>query len=408
MPLTKLGLHPDLLRGARAMGFVDPTPIQLEAVPVALSGVDMLGCAQTGSGKTAAFAWPILDRILRSPKPGIRALILVPTRELAAQVDTMFRDCGRFTDVRVAVIIGGVGFHGQTKAIADGAQVLVATPGRLLDHLQRGAFKLDRLEILVLDEADRILDMGFLPDIRSILSRLPKNRQTLMFSATLMPEVERVASFTLKNPRRIDIAPPATMAEGISQVVYPVQQTQKAEFLTAWLKATDVRSVLIFTRTRHGADRLLNRLKEKGFSAGLLHAARTQGQRTQAMEAFRKGRIQMLVATDIAARGIDVREISHVVNYDVPRHPEDYVHRVGRTGRAYAIGDAITLMDREEQTFLAHIESFVGVVFPRAILPSFHYTVAPRLEPPKPKTILDVFDKSRRGRSTVKRAFFGP
>jgi len=389
------------------MGFTDPTPIQLEAVPVVLAGADVLGCAQTGSGKTAAFAWPILDRILRSPKPGIRALILVPTRELAAQVDTMFRDCGRFTKVQAAVIIGGVAFHGQKKAIADGAQVLVATPGRLLDHLQRGAFKLDRLEVLVLDEADRMLDMGFLPDIRDILNRLPRNRQTLMFSATLMPEIERVASFTLKNPRRIEIARPATMAEGISQVVYPVQQTQKAEFLVAWLKATEVRSVLIFTRTRHGADRLLRRLKDQNFSAGLLHAARTQGQRTQAMEAFRQGRIQMLVATDIAARGIDVREISHVVNYDVPRHPEDYVHRVGRTGRAYAVGDAVTLMDREEQTFLAHIEKFVGVTFPRAMLPGFSYSVAPRLEPPKPKTMLDVFDKRRRGPGKPKRAFFG-
>ncbi|MBI5244710.1 MAG: DEAD/DEAH box helicase [Elusimicrobia bacterium] len=407
MPFAKLGLHPDLLRGVRAMGFVDPMPIQIEAVPTALSGVDLLGCAQTGSGKTAVFAWAILDRILRQPKPGIRALILAPTRELAAQVETMFRDCGRFTSIRAAVVIGGVGFHGQKKAVAEGAQVLVATPGRLLDHLRRGAFKLDKIEILVLDEADRMLDMGFLPDIRDILSRLPKHRQTMMFSATLMPEVERVASFTLKDPRRIDIAPPATMAEGISQVVYPVQQTQKAEFLAAWLKATEVRSVLVFCRTRHGADRLAKRLKAMNFSVGLLHAARTQGQRTQTMEAFRQGRIRMLVATDIAARGIDVREISHVVNYDVPRHPEDYVHRVGRTGRAYAVGDAVTLMDREEQSFLTHIERFVGVVFPRALLPGFPYLAPPRLDAPKPKTLLDVFDKSRRGRG-VKRAFFGP
>lgn len=382
------------------MGFTQPTPIQLQAIPLALSGADIMGCAQTGSGKTAAFALPILHFLLKNPKPGLRALVLVPTRELAAQVETVFRDCGRFAPLKVAMVIGGVGYENQQRSIAQGAQILVATPGRLLDHLSRGNFRLDKVEHLVLDEADRMLDMGFLPDIREILRRTPRERQTMLFSATLAPEVENIASFALRHPRRVEISRPTSTAEGISQVVYPVRQPQKAEFLIALLKATQMRSVLIFCRTRRGADRLLKRLGQTGFSTGILHASRTQGQRTAAMEDFRKGRIQILVATDIAARGIDVRHISHVINYDVPQHPEDYVHRVGRTARAYGVGDAITLMDPEEQTYLSAVERFVGVVFPRAMLPNFPYVIPPVLEPPKPKTFRDI----RWGRRRVARS----
>jgi len=390
MPFSKLGLHPDLVRAVRSMGFTEPTPIQSQAIPLTLQGSDLLGCAQTGSGKTAAFALPILHRLLEHSRPGLRALVIVPTRELAAQVETAFRDCGRYTPFKVAVVIGGVAYHGQRQALSQGAQILVATPGRLLDHLKQGSIRLDGVEQVVLDEADRMLDMGFLPDVRDILSRLPKQRQTMLFSATLAPEVERVAAFTLRDPQRVNISKPTSVAEGISQVVYPVGQQQKAEFLVALLEATQIRSGVVFCRTKHGADRLARRLKERGFSIGVLHANRTQGQRTVAMEAFRKGRIQILVATDIAARGIDVREISHVINYDLPRHPEDYVHRVGRTARAYGVGDAITLMAPEEQPYLTAIERFVGIVFPRAMLPSFPYRVAPLLTPPRPKTFRDM------------------
>ena len=390
MAFSKLGLHPELVRGVRAMGFTEPTPIQLQAIPLAQQGLDLLGCAQTGSGKTAAFALPILHRLLEKPAAGVRAVVIVPTRELAAQVETAFRDCGRFVSFKIAVIIGGVGYHEQRKAVSQGAQILVATPGRLLDLIQQRAVRLEHVEQLVLDEADRMLDMGFLPAIKDILGRLPRQRQTMLFSATLGPEIERVASFALRDPKRVEISKPTSVAEGIRQVVYPVTPQQKTDLLIALLQATQIRSGVIFCRTKHGADRVAHRLKEKGFSIGLLHANRTQGQRTQAMETFRDGRTQILVATDIAARGIDVREISHVINYDLPRHPEDYVHRVGRTARAYGVGDAITLMVPEEQPYLGAIERFVGTVFPRAMLPSFSYSVPPLLAAPKPRSFRDL------------------
>ena len=397
MPFAGLGLHPDLVRGTRAMGWTEPTPIQLKAIPLALRGKDLLGCAQTGSGKTAAFMLPILHHLLEHPRPGPRALVLVPTRELAAQVETSVRDCGRFTKMRSAVIIGGLGYDKQRKAVSEGSEVIVATPGRLLDHLESGAFKLDRVDHLVLDEGDRMLDMGFLPDIRAIIHRVPRARQTMLFSATLVREVEQVAAFALRDAERIEISRPSSTAEGISQVVYPVLQPQKNDLLCALLKDTQMRSVLVFCRTKHRADRLARRLMDQKYSVGVLHADRSQGQRTAAMENFRHGRIRILVATDIAARGIDVREISHVVNYDVPLHPEDYVHRVGRTGRAYAVGDAITFMDPQEQSVITAIEKFVGVVFPRAMLPTFAYAAPPKLEPPKPKTFASIRWRSRRG-----------
>lgn len=405
MKFAKLGLHPDLVRGVRAMGFTEPTPIQTQVIPLALEGVDLLGCAQTGSGKTAAFALPILHHLLQHPRPGPRALVVVPTRELATQVEGMIHDCGRFTPFKVAVIIGGVGYDHQMKAVARGVHVLVATPGRLLDHLRRGNFRLDHIEQLVLDEGDRMLDMGFLPDIRAILHWVPKKRQTMLFSATLLPEIEQVAAFALHNPRRIEISRPTATAEGISQVVYPVFQAQKTDLLVALLRATEMRSVLIFTRTKHRADRLARRLAYLNFSVGLLHSGRTQGDRKSTMEGFRKGLSKILVATDIAARGIDVNKISHVINYDVPHYPKDYVHRVGRTARAYGVGDAITLMDSEEQPFLTAIERFTGVVFPRAILPTFPYIIPPKLTPPKPKSFADV-RWGRRRAAPSRRALF--
>ncbi|MBI4396781.1 MAG: DEAD/DEAH box helicase [Elusimicrobia bacterium] len=382
MPFQQLGLHANLVRAVKAMNFTEPTPIQKGAIPVALQGRDILGCAQTGSGKTAAFALPILQRLLQNPhgdgKPGPRALVLVPTRELAAQVESSFRACAQFTPFKVAVVIGGVGYSGQTKSVSQ-AQILVATPGRLLDHLRQRNFHLDRIEDLVLDEADRMLDMGFLPDIRAILSNLPRERRTQLYSATLQDKVKQVAAFALRDPEQIEIDRPTTVAEGISQILYPVIQSQKAGLLLTLLKETEMKSVLIFTRTKHGADKLARRLIQDGYTVGVLHSNRSQGQRTAAMESFRAGRIQMLVATDIAARGIDVRNISHVINYDVPRFPEDYVHRVGRTARAYGVGDAITLADPGEIPYARAIERFIGFVFPRAVIPDFQYNNPPRL-----------------------------
>lgn len=364
------------------MNFTEPTPIQKSAIPVALTGRDILGCAQTGGGKTAAFALPILHRLLErgrsGPASGPRALVLVPTRELAAQVETAFRSCGRFTPFKLVVVIGGVSYGPQTKAVSQGAEIVIATPGRLLDHLKQGNFRLDAVEELVLDEADRMLDMGFLPDIRAILGRIPRERRTQLYSATLHSQIEQVAAFAMRNPHRVEIERPSSVAEGISQVVYPVIQSQKGELMLTLLKNTEMRSVLVFTRTKHGADRLARRLAQHNYSVGTLHSNRSQNQRTTAMDSFRAGRIQILVATDIAARGIDVRHISHVINFDVPRFPEDYVHRVGRTARAYGVGDAITLMDPAEASYVKDIEKFTGVVFPRAVVPNFQYNNAPQ------------------------------
>jgi ATP-dependent RNA helicase RhlE len=282
--------------------------------------------------------------------------------------------------------MGGVGYDPQRRAVAGGVHVLVATPGRLLDHLQSRAFTLERVDHLVLDEADRMLDMGFLPDIKSIIHRLPTSRQTLLFSATLVPSVEQIAAFALTNPLRIEVARPATVAEGISQVLYPIIQEQKTDLLITLLKNAEMRSVLVFTRTKHGADRLAHRLGQAGYRTEVLHSNRTQRERTDAMDSFREGKSQILVATDIAARGIDVKDISHVINYDVPQHPEDYVHRVGRTARAYGVGDAITLMDPLEQVFVTDVERFTGLVFPRAVVPNFPYKIPPKLVAPTPST----------------------
>jgi ATP-dependent RNA helicase RhlE len=383
MAFDELNLHSDLLRATEALGWKDPTPIQQQAIPPVLEGRDVLGAAQTGSGKTAAFALPILNHLASDPRPGPRVLVLVPTRELAVQVTETFQSLSQFTRFKVATIVGGVGYDQQRKAVSDGVDVVVATPGRLLDHLQNRAFTLARVDHLVLDEADRMLDMGFLPDIKSIIHRVPTDRQTLLFSATLVPEVERIAAFALKDPLRIEVARPATVAEGISQILYPVIQEQKTDLLITLLKNTEMRSVLVFTRTKHGADRLAHRLEKSGYPAEVLHSNRTQRERTEAMDNFKAGKSQILVATDIAARGIDVKDISHVINYDVPQHPEDYVHRVGRTARAYGVGDALTLMDPLEQVHVTDIERFTNLVFPRAVVPNFPYKIAPKLEAPK-------------------------
>ena len=361
------------------MGFSDPTPIQLRAFPIVLAGKDLIGTAQTGTGKTAAFALPILTLLA---EPGaFRCLVLEPTRELAAQVETAFRDYGRFTDLRVSLIHGGVGYGKQREEMARGNDVVVATPGRLLDHMEQGTLKLDTVNILVLDEVDRMLDMGFLPDVRRIVSKVSTDRQTLLFSATLPPEIERLAAGVLREPEVVEIGARRSPAETVTHAVYPVAAEQKFDLLMALLERTNYDSALIFSRTKHGADKIATKLKQAKHSVAVLHSNRTQRERVEALEGFKSGKYEIMVATDIAARGIDVAGVSHVINYDVPEHPEDYVHRIGRTGRAQKVGDAFTLMNGEELPSLQSIERFIGQKIPRLKLEGFPYLYTVLFEP---------------------------
>ncbi len=372
MAFSKLGLSSAMLQGVQAMGYVDPTPIQLRAIPLLLEGRDVIGSAQTGTGKTAAFALPVLQK-LEHNAPGPRFLVLEPTRELAAQVETAIRDFARFTDLRVAVVFGGVGYGRQLEDLKRGVDVLVATPGRLLDHLQRGTCKLNLVQHLVLDEADRMLDMGFLPDVRRILDRCPKERQTMLFSATIPPEIETLIRWAMKNPQTIEIGARRTPAATVKHVIYPVADTQKTDLLLALLEQVNYESVIVFCRTKHGADRVAGHLKKKNHAVAVLHSNRTQREREQALRGFREGRYEILVATDIASRGLDIADVSHVVNYDVPQHAEDYVHRIGRTGRAEASGDAFTLMIAEDVKHVMAIERFISQKIPRVKLEGFDY-----------------------------------
>ena len=373
MPFAALGLPPPLLKGVRAAGYTDPTPIQAKAIPIILTGSDMVGAAQTGTGKTAAFILPILSRLLDGPKR-LRALVLTPTRELAAQVETNARDYARFTDLRVGVVYGGVPIPPQERMLKQhGLDLLVATPGRLLDLHDRLALRLDFVEVFVLDEADRMVDMGFAPDLKRIIRLLPKKRQTLLFSATMPPELNKVAKEALVDPARVDLAPPSRPAAGITQAIYPVPRHLKTDLLDTLLSMDEVGSVIVFVRTKHGADRLARLLERRGQSIATIHGNRSQSQRERALSDLRRGRIQVLVATDIAARGIDVEGITHVINYDPPHSPEDYVHRIGRTGRVDAVGDAFTLMAPEEQKDVIAIEKFLGRAIPRVTLPDFDY-----------------------------------
>ncbi|MDD5657693.1 MAG: DEAD/DEAH box helicase [Elusimicrobia bacterium] len=384
MPFAQYNLLPELLNGIKAMGFKSFTPIQVQAVPPALEGRDVLGSAMTGSGKTVAFVLPLLQRLLKDRQPGVRALVLVPTRELAAQVETATRDLARFSEVKCALIIGGASFHNQAQALRQGAQIVVATPGRLLDHYQRRTLRLDGVRVSVLDEADRMLDMGFMPDIRRIMNSLPRERQTMMFSATIPPEIQRAVNEFMRDPVRIQIDPPAAPASGITQMLYPVLADQKRELLLTIMRNTKITSAVVFTRTKSRADQVARFLETHGIPVAVLHSNKTQAERDRAMQGFRGQKQQILVATDIAARGLDVRHISHVVNFDVPLHPEDYVHRIGRTGRVFAVGDAITLMALDEERFVTAIESFIGATIPRCAFPDFPYRVPPHLTPYKP------------------------
>ena len=371
MSFQDLGLSEAVVHGAQRMGYVDPTPIQLRAFPVVLTGSDLIASAQTGTGKTAAFALPILT-LLGEPQGRTRCLVLEPTRELAMQVETAFRDFSRFLSIQTALIHGGVGYNAQREALKS-CDVVVATPGRLLDHLERGDARLAETQILVLDEVDRMLDMGFLPDVRRIIEKCPKSRQTLFFSATIPEEIERLSTWCLKDPAKIEIGVRRSSAETVNHAFYPVSSSQKFDFLLALLERTDFDSALIFTRTKDGADRIARKLKSQRHSVAVLHSNRTQTERVEALEGFKNGRFSVMVATDIAARGIDIAGVSHVINYDVPQHPEDYVHRIGRTGRAQNVGDAFTIMVAEELPHVKAIERFIGQRVPRLKVDGFPY-----------------------------------
>jgi len=372
VPFSQLGLSKPVVEGVKAMGYVDPTPIQLRAIPLVMEGRDVIGSAQTGTGKTAAFGLPILSRLDHST--GVtRALILEPTRELAAQVETSVRDMARFTDIRIGVIFGGVGYGAQNDLLRKGADVIVATPGRLLDHIGRGNVRLERVEYLVLDEADRMLDMGFLPDVKRIIERIPRRRHTSLFSATIPPEIDSLIKWAMNDPETVEIGARRSPAETVKHVVYPVSDSQKTDLLRALLDQVHYDSVIVFCRTKDRADRIGLMLKKNNHSVAVLHSNRTQREREQALHGFRDGRYEVLVATDIAARGLDIADVSHVINYAVPQHPEDYVHRIGRTGRAQATGDAFTLMVAEDVRHMAAIERFIGQKIARVKLEGFDY-----------------------------------
>jgi ATP-dependent RNA helicase RhlE len=404
MSFSSFGLHPDLLRGVEGMGFSTPTPIQQQAVPPGLEGRDLLACAMTGSGKTAAFLLPIIQRMLAQPGRGTRALILTPTRELAAQIEEHLRALCAHTRVRGAAIFGGVGMGPQEQAFRSGVEILVATPGRLLDHLKQPYAKLDGLEVLVLDEADRMLDMGFLPDIRRVLAHLPKQRQTLFFSATMPAPIAQLSNEMLRNPVTLNQERKAAPATGITQALYPVREELKAHLFLELLKRGEIKDVIVFTRTKHRSNRLFDFLSKHGVKVERIHGNRSQAQRTQALAGFKSGEVQVLVATDIVARGIDVEELSHVVNFDVPHLPEDYIHRVGRTARADATGDAFTFVSPEEENDLRAIERAVGKRLPRLTLAGFDYNKAPaeRFEVPLAERIAEIRKRKQEERARAK------
>jgi ATP-dependent RNA helicase RhlE len=373
---NSLGLRAEVVAAIKSVGYTEATPIQQQAIPLALAGRDLIGLAQTGTGKTAAFALPIIDRLLDGPRR-TRALILTPTRELAAQVEESFTSYIGGTPLSVAAVYGGVALEPQEKKLRRGADIVVATPGRLLDHLERQNVVFDDLELLVLDEADRMLDMGFAPQINRIVDQIPRYRQTLLFSATMPPEVEALARKYLRKPQVVQVGRRSMAASTVTHAVYPVPREKKSELLVELLRKPAMDSVLVFTRTKHGADRVVRRLEEAGIEATAMHADKTQVQRTRALDDFKRGAIRVLVATDIAQRGLDISGISHVINYDVPQQPEDYIHRIGRTGRAAATGDAYTFMSTDEIAMVRTIERLLGQPIPRISVPGYDFgTVA--------------------------------
>jgi ATP-dependent RNA helicase RhlE len=371
MNFSKLGLDPALGRRCEALGYIEPTPIQKQAIPLILGGADLIGCAETGTGKTAAFLLPIIQRISAAPGGGVRALILAPTRELASQTATSLRALDPKKRVGSVTLIGGVSMARQLEGLRRATPVVIATPGRLLDHIERGSISLSEVEMLVIDEADRMLDMGFWPAICEVIAKLPAQRQTLLFSATMSPGIEKIAHSTTRGPRIIDVSPRGRAAVTVDQSGYPVAMESKTALLLHLLEREHYSRVLVFTRTRRGAERLSHILNARKHRVDRIHADRTQSQREAALRGFKEGRYRVLIATDIAARGIDVEAVSHVINYDVPEAPEDYVHRIGRTGRAGNPGRAVTLITPVEELSVSAIERFMGQAIERVLLPAF-------------------------------------
>jgi len=392
---SKLGLNDALAFGVAEMGYAEPTPIQAQAIPVILAGKDVIGSAQTGTGKTAAFALPIIHKLGAHGK--MRVLVLEPTRELALQVEEAFQKFSKYTDITTTVVYGGVGYGKQRDDLKRGIDVLAATPGRLLDHIEQGDVKLGDIEVLVLDEVDRMLDMGFLPDVKRIIQKCPQARQTLFFSATMPPELAQLSSWALREPVEIKIGQRRSAAETVAHAFYPVVAKQKFDLLIELLKRTEFKSLIIFTRTKMGADRIAHRLEAEKHTVGVIHSDRSQRERVEALQGFKDGKFEVLVATDIAARGLDIAGVSHVINYDVPENPEDYVHRIGRTGRAQTSGDAFTLVTEEDVRDARSIERFIGAAIERKKIDGFPYVysalfdekaLAEAAAPEKPKSRL--------------------
>ncbi|MFO0602640.1 MAG: DEAD/DEAH box helicase [Polyangiales bacterium] len=377
MEFSDFQLDPSLLQGVAGLGFVRPTPIQEQAIPPGLAGRDLIAAAMTGSGKTAAFLLPILHRLLGRPRGATRALVLTPTRELAAQILAEFEGLAKHTRLRGAAVFGGVGHAPQEQAFKSGVDLIVATPGRLLDHLQNAWARMPELEVLILDEADRMLDMGFLPDVRRVLAQLPKKRQTFFFSATMPPEVQRLSKEMLVDPVALNIERVAAPATGVTQRIYPCPEPAKAALLIHLLKTNALGSVIVFTRTKHRTNRLSEVLEKAGIHNARMHGNRSQGQRIDALDGFKSGRIRVLCATDIVARGIDVEDLAHVVNFDVPHVPADYIHRVGRTARAEATGEAFTFVSPDEEGDLRQIERQIGKRIERVTVAGFDYGQRP-------------------------------
>lgn len=374
MEFQTFNFHPAISASIKQAGYVRPTPIQKDAIPTVLLGRDVMGLAQTGTGKTAAFALPILQRLMTGPRGRVRALVVAPTRELAEQIHESFTTLGRQACLKSVTVYGGVNVNSQIQKLKGGGEIVVACPGRLLDHIAQGTIDLSQLEVLVLDEADQMFDMGFLPDIRRILKQIPAKRQTLLFSATMPPDINKLASEILNDPVTIKVgntAPPVT----VSHALYPVEQHLKTPLLLELLQHTDTESVLVFTRTKHRAKRLGEQLEKAGYKAASLQGNLSQNRRQAALDGFRDGTYQILVATDIAARGIDVSQISHVINYDIPDTPEAYVHRIGRTGRAAKSGDAFTMVSSEDAVMVRTIEKKLGTPLERRTVAGFDYSI---------------------------------
>ena len=387
MSFENLGLSAELLHAVSDQGYTEPTPIQAQAIPVVLEGRDLMGGAQTGTGKTASFTLPLLQLLSAqantSTSPArhpVRALILTPTRELAAQVEESVRTYGKYLPLRSTVVFGGVNIKDQIAALKGGVEILVATPGRLLDHVEQKTVNLSKVEILVLDEADRMLDMGFLPDIRRIIALLPAKRQNLLFSATFAGEIKKLSDQLLTSPVLIEVARRNAASDNVTQVVYPVERERKRELLAHLIQSENLQQVLVFSRTKHGAGRLAQQLEQDGISATAIHGDKSQQQRTQALAEFKDGVVRVLVATDVAARGLDIDLLPHVVNFELPNVPEDYVHRIGRTGRAGSSGDAISLVCADELKMLADIEHMLKRELPRKIMPGFEPGTAAQIE----------------------------